>query len=416
MSLRNCVAIAVVAFILAAPTSARADAVADWNAITVQATITGARPGPTGILDIAVVQAAVYDAVQAIEGEYRPYAVEIPGATGSPVAAAAKAAHDVLVHRFPAQTDFLDMTFEKYLADEGISMLDPGVAVGAAAAAGIISLRTGDGSFPVTPPPPFTGGTDPGSWHPTPPANAPMLGPWVAAVRPFTLRGSSQFRAPRPPALTSPEYAQAYREVKRLGALNGSSRTDDQTDLAHFWNLNYGVVLNRLTRELAAAHVGDISDSSRLFALVDMAMADAFITCWESKRHYAFWRPITAIREGDDDGNPRTAGDETWTPLATTPPYPDYSSGANNVTAATTRALSLFFGTNEMTFDITTTNTGPTLEDTRTYHTFSAVRHDVVEARILEGIHFRFADAAGRRQGERIALWAHTHFFRPVDE
>jgi hypothetical protein len=409
-------AIAVLAFILAAPTSVHADAVADWNAIAIQATITGARPGPTAFLDIAVVQAAVYDAVQAIEGQYQPYAVEIAGATGSPVAAAATAAHHVLVNRFPAQAASLDQTYEQYLIDEGISMSDPGVSVGAAAAAGIISLRAGDGSFPVPGPPPFTGGTDPGEWRPTPPANAPMLGPWVAALKPFTLRNSSQFRAQPPPALNSLEYARAYREVKRLGAINSSFRTDDQTDLAHFWALNYLTVWNQVVRELAAAHVGTISDSSRLFALVDIAMADAFITAWDSKVHYVFWRPITAIREGDNDGNPSTAGDETWTPLVTTPPYPDYSSGANNVTAAATRALSLFFGTNEMTFDVTTTNTGPTLEDTRTYHAFSEVRHHVVEARILEGIHFRFADSAARRQGERIAAWAYTHFFRPVDE
>ena len=125
MNLQTCVAMAVVAFILAAPTGARADAVGDWNAITVQATITGARPGPTGFLDVAVVQAAVYDAVQAIEGQYRPYAVEIPGATGSSVAATAKAAHDVLVNRFPAQTAPLDMTYEQYLIDEGIPTVGP---------------------------------------------------------------------------------------------------------------------------------------------------------------------------------------------------------------------------------------------------------------------------------------------------
>ena len=147
-----------------------------------------------------------------------------------------------------------------------------------------------------------------------------------------------------------------------------------------------------------------------------MAMADAFITCWDSKVHYVFWRPITAIREGDERRQPRHPRRRDWTPLVATPPYPDHTSGANNVTAAATRALSLFFGTNDMTFDITTTNTGPTLVDTRTYHKFSEVRHDVVEARILEGIHFRFADSAGRRQGERIAQWAHSHFFRPVDE
>ena len=168
-----------------------------------------------------------------------------------------------------------------------------------------------------------------------------------------------------------------------MEALNSRSRTDEQTDLAQFWALNYGVVLNQILRELAAAHVGSISDSSRLFALVDLAIADAFITAWDSKVHYVFWRPITAIREGENDGNPRTAGEENWTPLVVTPPYPDYTSGANNVTAAATRALSLFFGTNDMTFNITTTNTGPTLQDTRTYHKFSDVRRDVVEARIL---------------------------------
>jgi hypothetical protein len=390
--------------------------VADWNAITVQATITGARPGPTGILDIATVQAAVYDAVQAIEGQYRPYYVEIPGATGSSVAATAKAAHDVLVHRFPAQTASLDMTYEQYLIDEGVSMTDPGVAVGAAAAAGIISLRTGDGSFPVPAPPPFTGGTGVGVWRPTPSANAPMVAPWLGAVKPFTLGTSSQFRADPPPALNSREYADAYREVKRLGAVNSRWRTDEQTDLAHFWNLNYVAVLNRILRELADAQVGSISDSSRLFALADLAMADAVITAWDNKTHYVFWRPITAIREGGNDGNSRTTLDQNWTPLVTTPPYPDYTSGANNVTAAVTRSLALVFGTNDMTFEITTTNTGPTLEDTRTYHKFSDVSHDVVEARIYQGIHFRFADTAARRQGERIAEWAHSRFFRPVDE
>ncbi len=154
-------------------------------------------PGPTAFLDIAVVQAAVYDAVQAIEGQYQPYAVEIPGATGSPVAAAATAAHDVLVNRFPAQAASLDMTYEQYLIDEGISMSDPGVAVGAAAAAGIISLRAGDGSFPVPAPPPFIGGTDPGVWRPTPPANAPMLAPWLAAVKPLRFAARRNFAPSR---------------------------------------------------------------------------------------------------------------------------------------------------------------------------------------------------------------------------
>jgi hypothetical protein len=186
----------VLAVLLVAPASARADAVTDWNAIAVQATVTGARPGPTGVIDLAMVHAAVYDAVQAIDGRFKPYHVTIPGAFGSPAAAAAKAAHDVLVSRFPAQTASLHLTYHKYLADHFLAEDDPGVSIGGTAAAGIIALRANDGSFPVVPPPPFLGGNDPGVWRPTPPANAAMLAPWLASVTPFTLKSSSQYRLP----------------------------------------------------------------------------------------------------------------------------------------------------------------------------------------------------------------------------
>jgi hypothetical protein len=409
--------VAVLAFCIASlgVTIARADVVTDWNAIAAQATVTGARPGPTGVIDIAMVHLAIYDAVQAIEGQYEPYAIVIPNASGSSVAAAAKAAHDVLVSRFPPQKAALDATFAAYLSARGLASSDSGVGVGAKAAAGILALRAGDRSFPAVNPPPFTGGTDPGDWRPTPPGNAAMAFPWLATVRPFTMRRPGQFRVMPPPALASAQYTRAYNEVKLLGSLNGSSRTDEQTDLAHFWNLPYHLVLNQLVREISAAQVDDIADSSRLFALADSVMADSLITAWHFKRLHAFWRPITAIREGDNDTNPDTDGDETWTSLITNPPYPDYTSGANNITAAATQALALFFGTNEMTFDITTTNTGPTVDDTRTYHKFSQVRDEVVAARIYEGLHFRFADTAARRQGERIAQWAHERFFLPVD-
>jgi hypothetical protein len=398
-------------------TTARADAVTDWNAIAVQAVVTAGaqRPGPTGVLDIAMAQAAVYDAVQAIEGQFEPYYVEIPGASGSPAAAAAKAAHDVLVNRFPAQTASLDLAYHTYLFNNGIPETDPGVSVGATAAAGIIALRANDGSFPVPPPPPFIGGTDPGVWRPTPPAFAPMVAPWMGAVTPFTINSGSQFRPPPPPSLTSPEYTRAYNEVKDIGSLNSSSRTPEQTDLAQFWAGNFVVMWNKALRDIDAAHVTNIGDSARLFALADMAMADAIITCWESKRYYVFWRPITAIQLGDTDGNDRTTEDTTWVPLITTPAYPDYTSGANNITAATTRALALFFGTDDMTFQVTTTNTGPTIQDTRTFNRFSDAAGEVVEARIYLGIHFRFADTDARKQGKHVAQWAFSHYFRAVD-
>jgi len=408
--------IAILAILLASPASVIADAVTDWNAIALQATITGARPGATGILDVAIVHAAIYDAVQAIERRYEPYYVEIKGASGSPEVAAAKAAHDVLVSRFPMQAAALDAAYQQYLLTHGLSETDPGVAVGAAAAAGILALRACDGSFPSPPPPPFIGGTEIGVWRPTPPGNAPMLVPWLGNVTPFTLTRPSQFRPGPPPDLNSREYTRDYNEVKALGALNNSSRTPEQTDLAQFWATNYLVSWSQTLRDLAGQHIDNIADSSRLFALANLAAADAAITAWNTKNYYVFWRPVTAIQEGDNDGNPHTAGDPTWLPLIVSPAYPDYTSGANNFTAAITRILSLFFGTDHMVFSVTTTNVGPTIEDTRTYCRFSDAAQDVVDARIYEGIHFRFADETARRTGRQVAGWAFKNFMRPLNK
>jgi hypothetical protein len=392
-----------------------ADAVTDWNARTVTYAAGGGRPGPSWVLDVAVVQAAVYDAVQAIEGDYQPYCGSIPGATGSTAGAAATAARDVLVNRFPAQAAAITLDYNNYLAANGIPPGDPGIAVGHAAALCMINLRAGDGAFPAAFPP-FVGGSNPGDWRPTPPANAPMAAAWMGGVTPFTMRSSSQFRAKRAPKLGSPEYTRAYNEVKDLGSATGSGRTVDQTELAHFWNGNFPGQMNRLARDLAIEHGIGISETSRLLALVDFSMGDALIACWNDKVHYNFWRPITAIRLGDDDGNSNTHGDPLWTPLVVTPPYPDYTSGANNIAASATRALSLFFHSDNMEFQIETTNPIPTMFDVRSYNKFSEVRDEVVEARILQGIHFRFADDEGRKQGEHIAQWANAHYFRPAGE
>jgi hypothetical protein len=406
---------------------ARADAVTDWNAIAIQtiasAMVNGvpAHPGATALLDSAIVQAAVYDAVVAIDGRFKPYHVQIPGASGSPAVAVAKAAHDVLVNRFPFLSDSLDMTYHDYLSSHGLAEDDPGVAVGQQAAAGIIALRANDGSFPPNPTP-FIGGTEPGVWRPTPsylpgpPTTlSPMLAPWLAAVTPFTLTNPAQFRAPQPPALTSHQYTEAYNEVKAVGAFSNSTRTPEQTDFALFWAANYQVLWNHVARDIADAHVHDIAESARLFALLNLSMADAVITAFDSKRRYVFWRPVTAIQEGDNDGNSETVGDPNWQPLINTPNYPDYTSGANNVTAAAIRTLALFFGTDKMSFSVTTTNPSA-VQQTRTYARFSDAATDVVNARILEGIHFRFADVQARKQGQRVAQWAFSHFLRPLDD
>jgi hypothetical protein len=420
---RNLVAsIGIVSLLLAGP--ALADAVSDWNAITAQAIVNAggpARPGPSAVLDYAMVHAAVHDAVQAIEQQFEPYAIRIPGASGSPIAAAATAAHDMLVNRFPAQAaGFLDPTYLAYLAANGLTTSDPGVAVGQQAAAGLIALRANDGSFPNPPLPPFTGGTDPGVWRPTtsylpppPPSNSPMAAEWLAFMTPFTLNSVDQFRPEGPPALNSGKYAKDYNEVKRLGRDIGSDRTQDQTDLAIFWNLDFLGRWNQALRDIQAAHITNIADSARFFALADLAMADAVITAWGSKRHFVFWRPATAIQNGDTDGNPKTEADVNWHPFINTPPYPEYSSGANNVTGSVTKTLKLFFGTDKIAF-VMTSNDPNAVPPTRTYEHFSDAADDVVEVRILQGIHFRTADVVGRKQGRHVAKWVFHNFLRPV--
>jgi hypothetical protein len=406
---------ALIVLALLNPASIRADAVSDWNAIAYQTAGTAQRPIPTGMIDVATVQAAVYDAVQAIERKYEPYYVDIPAASGSSSAAAAKAAYDVLVHRFPAQASALAATYQNYLTTHGLSESDPGTAVGAKAAAAINAMRSCDGSFPTTAPAPFVGGTAPGVWRPTPPNNQAMLAPWLGSVTPFTLTRSFQFRSAPPPALTSNEYARDYNEVKAVGAANSTTRTPEQTDIAYFYAGNLPLMWGQVVRDVATAHVENIADSARLFALASMSVADALINCWNDKSHYVFWRPITAIREGDNDGNAFTIGDPNWVSLVPAPPYPDYTSGAVNVATATTRTLENFFGTDRLRFSVTTTNVGPTVQDTRAYRRLSDAAQEVVDARVYLGIHFRFADEAARKQGRRVADWTFRNFMRPLD-
>jgi len=389
---------------------ARADVVVDWNAIASGTVFSAvpARPGPTGILDLAMVHVAMHDAIQAFEGRFEPYAGSILNASGSPIAAAAQAAHDVLAARFPPQAGSLDTLLSNYLNSLGLSG-DAGLAIGHQAAMAILDLRNGDGSFPSNPEV-FVGGTGPGEWRPTPPAFAPMASPWLGTVVPFTLKDSTQLTAsPPPPHLSSGEYARQYNEVKALGSVNSAVRTQAQTDLALFYSDNFIALWERTLRGIAAANLNDIGDSALLFALANISAADALITAWHDKRYWNFWRPITAIREGDNDGNPQTAGDPTWIPLIPTPPYPEYTSGANNLTGAMTRTLELFFG-DKLTFTVTSTPVNKSM----TYDRFSDMADDVVIVRIYQGIHFHSADAVGRRQGTRAADWAFSHFLRPL--
>lgn len=393
----------------AAPTEA--NVVTDWNRHAlqcVQGTPTPAnRPGPVGLLDVAIIQAAVHDAVQAIEGRFEPYHYRnssLRGA-GSPEAAAAAAAYGMLVRLYGsgnACVTGLTDPASTYAGDGGIQ-----AGVEAAAALHLLHRPTFTSTLD-----PFTGGTEPGQWRPTPGITV-GTNTFMAFTTPFTLLRPSQFRPQRQPPIESEAYHREYEEVKSLGSATNSSRTIEQTDLALFWTGNPISTWYRAVRTILENQALSTADAARALALASLAAADGQITIYDTKYHFNFWRPITAIREGDTDGNPRTVGDPAWTSLVSNPPYPDYSSGANSLAASILTTLQLFFGTDEFEFEVEST-IGGLLLNPRPYHRFSDAMQDIVEVRILQGIHFRSADEEGRRQGARVAHWVFSKFLRPV--
>ena len=400
-----------------------ADPIADWNAITEQAVKTAHHAPPVAALDFAIVHLAIYDAVESIDRRYEPYHTLVPGATGSLSAAAARAGHDVLVGLFPGQSTTLDAEYLNFLAANGIDPLDPGTAVGAQAASAMLALRSNDGRFPLNPPP-FLGNTAIGQWRPTPsllpgpfPSFAPGLTPWVATVTPFTMNSDSQFRVDPPPDLASDTWAEDYNEVKSVGELDSATRTADQTEIGYFWNDSGPLLWQNALRFISRNYLNDVGDAARMFALADTALADAQIACWDSKYFYNFWRPITAIRLGAENGNPGTDPDPDpdWQPLINTPNFPEYPSGHNAVSGAVTHVLGLFFGTDEVSFQMTTTNLNA-LQKTRFFNRFSQAEDEVIVARIYAGIHYRTSDRVARAQGIQVANWVFKNFFRPIGD
>jgi hypothetical protein len=416
----------------AGPAAAQ-DVIGFWNQQTL-ATVTQRGPTPATILDVAMVHLAMHDAVQSYDHHFEQYAGYFTSGPGSPEVAAAKAARDVLVNRFPTQVMPLDTAYASFLASltpaPSAEDIANGEIAGALAAANVIAARAGDGSFPASFTQ-FTGGTAPGQWQPN--AGTPgMTSPWARSVRPFALDSLERCRAEPPPPMTSFEYTLNYVEVKLLGSATSRFRTPEQSAIARMYSGNFLAQYNRLFRELSATHLTGsglvrLGRQARLFALTNMAMADAFICAWSTKQEFNFWRPSEAIRRGGEDGNPLTKPDPMWTTYfsrnfsaAQNPNYPDYTSGANNLTGAMTRMLELIFRSDRLsTFDIWAANPAVPLEpddaNPRRYRRLSDVAHDVVNARIYLGIHFRFADTEARSQGRRVAAFAFRNFLEPVD-
>jgi hypothetical protein len=393
---------------------AQADMVTDWSVI---ATTTAALPvqGPVPqTRTYAMVHAAVHDALNAIDRRYQPYALFMQGQVdASPDAAVAAAAHRVLVQALPpAQQPFLDAAYSDSLSTipDGASK-DAGIAIGEAAAAAIIALRSSDGS---NVPMPYTPGSAPGDWIPTPPGFLPASVPGWGNVTPFSLRSGAQFRLDPPKYfdLTSEEYAANYNEVKDIGDLLSSSRTVDQSAIAQFWYEASAQGWNRITRIASAQHPLDLWENARLFALVNFALADAYITHFDSKYLYNFWRPVTAIRAGDTDGNAATVPDPAWTSFLVAPNIPDYPSGHSTVGAAAAMVLDRFFERDEVPF--TATSGAPFPGITRSFASFSHAAAENAESRVFAGIHFRTACADGVRLGKQVGRFVFNHSLKPV--
>jgi hypothetical protein len=397
---------------LSAFAPAHADVITDWNAITlncVQGPTTPAnRPGPAGLLDIALVQAAVHDAVQTVEGRFKPYQYENEArrGMGSTAAAAAAAAHGVLTGMYGAANACLASAPNPAVSYAG----DAGLQTGAEAAAALLPLRRPTLTLPTDP---FLGSNEIGQWRPTP-GVMQGAGTFLAVTAPFAMNSPDQFRPGPPPSLKSARYLREYNEVKAIGSTVNNVRTPEQTDVARFWTVNFFSQWNQAVRKLADERVPDIGDKARLFALVSFAAADSQISVYDAKYHYNFWRPITAIQEGNSDGNPYTVGDAAWTPFVQTPPYPDYHSGANMLAASITAVIRNFFGTDKVAMTIASTAQNLAVNP-RNYARLSDIEREMVEVRIWQGIHFRTAETLGRRHGRQIGEWTFNNYLCPKE-
>ncbi len=395
-----------------------ADMVIEWNNIARDAVRIGATPATAVSRIFAITQAAVYDSVNALARTHEPYLVDVVAhPQASREAAVAAAAHRALSSFYPAQAAMLDGKLMTSLATipDGKAE-DDGVALGRLVADQILALRQNDGSNVVLPP--YTGSTEPGQWRPQPPANAPGLHPHWADVEPFAMTTPEQFRPEAPPALDSADYTAAFNEVKEFGSLNSTSRTADQTAIARFWLNAAGTStpvghLNLMAQIAAEQQGNTLEENARLFAALNLAMADAVISCWDAKYEFNFWRPQTGIREAANDGNPDTATEDGWVPLFTTPPHPSYTSGHSSNSGAAAAVLAEFFGTDTIAFSLPSQH--PLFPATRSYTSFSEAAEESAVSRMYGGIHWSFDNDVGLDAGNAIGQFVMANFLRPVE-
>jgi hypothetical protein len=400
------------AVLVAAPAcAATQNVIVDWNAIAITAAGAAGQSSLFQERSVAITSVAVSDAVNALTNEYARYGSRLsPPSGASTTAAAIGAAYRALTQLLPSQVPLLGTLLNQSLAKFGVSAADPGFAFGEAVADEIIATRAADGAaqaqYPYTPP----GAGAAGVWVPTPPAFAPALLPGWGLVRPWVLQSGAQFRPDDGPDLASDRYARDLNEVKEIGALNSTTRTVEQTNIAKFWLTSALVIWNGVFRQVALGLDLDESETARDFALMNVAGADARIACWDAKYAFNFWRPVTAIQRADEDGNPTTDADPNWTPLVVTPNFPEYVSAHTTISSAMATVLGLLFDDDPGVTFTATSPTNPGFE--RHWTTFSEGVREVIDARVYAGIHFRSSDERGAKLGRQIGRFAATHAFK----
>ena len=397
-------------------TSSGENVILQWNRVLQETIRTPGQQPPTifPVRSFAMMHAAMFDAVNSIDGSYTPYFTDEPASKNASLqAAAAQAAHDVLAALYPSRLAIFDA--ELGISLEGIAekRARQGIRVGQVVAERLVAHRANDG-WNATPPP-YVLPTTAGNWQPTPLAFAAAGFTHYPAVLPFAITSNTQFSPNPPPTLTSTEYASAFNEVKEIGSAISTTRTADQTLVAQLWaNFNTPTtvffVWNNVAQTVAISRNNTTVENARLFALMNIAFHDALQTTFTSKFAHGLWRPVTAIRRAEEDGNPNTAPDVNWSSLLGNPPYPTYAGNHAAIGTSQATILALFFGRDDIRFDHTWEGGGGA---TRSYSGFTAMANEEERSRVYGGIHFTFDQTAGQSAGRNVANYVFRNIMKP---
>ena len=390
------------------------DVVLQWNRVLMETVLT---PGqhPATIMQVrsyAMMHAAVFDAINSIDGGHAPYLTEVPGSQNASLeAAAAQAAHDVLAALYPTRVAVFDAELATSLQGIDEYRAQQGIRVGQIVAERMLATRSNDG-WTVTPPS-YTLPATPGNWQPTSSSGAAFT--HYPSVMPFAITSATQFAPKPPPAMTSDQYANDLNEVKEIGAIMSATRTADQTQVARLWAnvntpTNFLLVWNNVARTVSDARNLTTVQKARLFALTNIALHDALQTTFASKFQHGMWRPVTAIRRADEDGNAATTADPSWSSLIAAPPYPSYAGNMAAIGTSQATILALFFGHDDIAFQHTWAGAGGA---TRSYAGFNAMANEQERARVYGGIHFTFDNVAGQSVGRNVANYVFSNIMRP---